>query len=105
MPVPFGNIDAFLVIDMQNSFCHPDGVLYEARGAPLANIGETVAATATAVAAARAAPVPIVFTRHQYQAGHADMGPLFPQYHDLLRAKDGLLARSWDVEVIDELEF
>ena len=105
MLVPFGNIDAFLVIDMQNSFCHPDGVLYEARGAPLANIGETVAATATAVAAARAARVPIVFTRHQYQAGHADMGPLFPQYHDLLRAKDGLLARSWDVEVIDELEF
>lgn len=26
MPVPFGNIDAFLIIDMRNSFCHPDGV-------------------------------------------------------------------------------
>jgi nicotinamidase-related amidase len=105
MPVPSGNIDAFLVIDMQNSFCHPDGVLYEARGAPLADIGETVTATATAVAAARAARVPVLFTRHQYQAGHADMGPLFPQYHDLLRAKDGLLAGSWDAEVIDELGF
>ena len=55
MPGPFGVMDALLVIDMQNSFCHPDGVMYDALGAPLANIGETVKATAAAVAAARAA--------------------------------------------------
>jgi ureidoacrylate peracid hydrolase len=105
MPGPFGVIDALLVIDMQNSFCHPDGVMYDALGAPLANIGETVKATAAAVAAARAARLPIVFTRHQYQAGHADFGPLFPHFCDLLRARQGLLARTWDVGVIDELEF
>lgn len=98
-------VDALLVIDMQNSFCHPDGIMYDALGPPLFQIDQTVKATATAVAAARAARVPVVFTRHQYQAGHADFGPLFPQFCDLLRARDGLLARSWDVEVIDELEF
>jgi ureidoacrylate peracid hydrolase len=98
-------VDALLVIDMQNSFCHPDGVMYDALGEPMFEIGQTVKATATAVAAARAARVPVVFTRHQYQAGHADFGPLFPQFCDLLRARHGLLARSWDVDVIDELEF
>ena len=98
-------VDALLVIDMQNSFCHPDGVMYDATGAPMFEIGETVKATAEAVAAARAAKVPVVFTRHQYQAGHADFGPLFPQFCDLLRAQQGLLAGTWDVDVIDELEF
>jgi nicotinamidase-related amidase len=65
-------VDALLVIDMQNSFCHPDEVMYDGLGEPMFEIGQTVKATAAAVAAARAARVPVVFTRHQYQAGHAD---------------------------------
>jgi len=98
-------VDALLVIDMQNSFCHPDGVMYDGLGEPMFEIGQTVKATAAAVGAARAARVPVVFTRHQYQPGHADFGPLFPQFCELLRARQGLLARSWDTEVVDELEF
>jgi ureidoacrylate peracid hydrolase len=98
-------LDALLVIDMQNSFCHPDGVMYDALGQPLFEIDKTVMATAEAVAAARAAHVPVVFTRHQYRSGHVDFGPLFPQFRDLLQAKQGLLARTWDADIIDELEF
>jgi ureidoacrylate peracid hydrolase len=105
MPAPLHPVDALLVIDMQNSFCHPDGVMYDALGAPLFEIEKTVKATAQAVDAARAARLPVVFTRHQYQAGHADFGPLFPQFCDLLRSRQGLLARSWDVDIIDELNF
>jgi ureidoacrylate peracid hydrolase len=98
-------LDALLVIDMQNSFCHHDGVMYDALGQPLFEIDKTVKATAEAVAAARAAHVPVVFTRHQYRSGHVDFGPLFPQFRDLLQAKQGLLARTWDADIIDELEF
>jgi ureidoacrylate peracid hydrolase len=98
-------LDALLVIDMQNSFCHPDGVMYDALGQPLFEIDKTVMATAEAVAAARAAHVPVVFTRHQYRSGHVDFGPLFPQFRDLLQAKQGLLARTWDADIIDDLEF
>jgi nicotinamidase-related amidase len=98
-------VDALLVIDMQNSFCNPDGIMYAALGPPLFEIDATVKATASAVAAARAARVPVVFTRHQYQPGHADFGRLFPQFRELLEAKQGLLARTWDTDVIDELEF
>ena len=97
-------LDALLVIDMQNSFCHPDGVMYDALGQPLFEIDKTVKATAEAVAAARAAHVPVVFTRHQYRSGHVDFGPLFPQFRDLLQAKQGLLARTWDADIIDDLE-
>jgi ureidoacrylate peracid hydrolase len=97
-------VDALLVIDMQNSFCHPGGVMYEALGQPLFEIEKTVAATAAAVASARAARVPIVFTRHQYQPGHADFGALFPEFLSLLRANDGLLAGTWDIDVVDELD-
>jgi ureidoacrylate peracid hydrolase len=97
-------VDALLIIDMQNSFCHPDGVMYDALGQPLFEIDETVKATAAAVAAARAAQVPVVFTRHQYRSGHVDFGPLFPQFRDLLLAKQGLLARTWDADIIDDIE-
>jgi ureidoacrylate peracid hydrolase len=105
MPAQVLPADALLIIDMQNSFCHPDGVMYDALGAPLFEIDKTVKATAAAVTAAREARLPVVFTRHQYQAGHADFGPLFPQFCDLLRTRQGLLARSWDVDIIDELDF
>jgi ureidoacrylate peracid hydrolase len=85
---------------MQNSFCHPDGVMYDALGEPLFEIEETVKTTAEAVAAARAARVPVVFTRHQYRSRHVDFGPLFPQFRDLLTAKQGLLARTWDGDIM-----
>jgi len=97
-------VDALLIIDMQNSFCHPDGVMYDALGQPLFEIDKTVKATADAVSAARAAQVPVVFTRHQYRSGHVDFGPLFPQFRDFLQAKQGLLARTWDTDIIDDLE-
>jgi nicotinamidase-related amidase len=105
MPASLRPVDALLVIDMQNSFCHPEGVMYDSLGAPLFEIEKTVHATAEAVAAARAARLPVVFTRHQYQVGHADFGPLFPQFCELLQARQGLLARSWDVDIIGELDF
>jgi hypothetical protein len=37
MPAPIHPVDALLVIDMQNSFCHPEGVMYDSLGAPLSS--------------------------------------------------------------------
>jgi ureidoacrylate peracid hydrolase len=78
--------------------------MYAPFGEPLFEIDKVVTNTAIAVSSARTAGVPVVFTRHQYQPGHADFGRLFPQYLELLRARGGLLAGTWDVDVIEELE-
>jgi ureidoacrylate peracid hydrolase len=104
MTTAASSVDALLVIDMQNSFCNPAGVLYAPFGEPLFEIEKVVSKTATAVDAARSAGLPVVFTRHQYRPGYADFGLLFPQYLELLREKQGLLAGTWDVDVIDDLK-
>ncbi|WP_326635224.1 isochorismatase family protein [Streptosporangium sp. NBC_01755] len=71
-------VDVLLVVDMQNSFCHPKGAMYDVLGAPLYDIARVVDANAAVVSAARTAGIPVVFTRQQYYRGFADFGPLFP---------------------------
>jgi ureidoacrylate peracid hydrolase len=103
MPAVNPSVDALLVIDMQNSFCDPAGAMYAPFGEPMFEIDRVVASTAEVVDAARTAGTPVIFTRHQYRPGHADFGPLFPQYLELLKTVGGLLGGTWDVEVIKEL--
>jgi ureidoacrylate peracid hydrolase len=88
---------------MQNGFCHPDGSLPRA-GLALADVDRAVANTATAVERARHAGWPVVFTRHVYRAGYADAGANFTRVGEPIVAAGGLLAGSWDGDVIDELK-
>jgi ureidoacrylate peracid hydrolase len=104
MPTTAPDVDVLLVIDMQNSFCHPKGTMYNALGAPLYDIARVVDANTAVVSAARAADIPVVFTRQQYYPGHADFGPLFPQFREHLTATGGLLAGSWDADLIDAFD-
>ncbi|BCO60191.1 MULTISPECIES: cysteine hydrolase family protein [Mycobacterium avium complex (MAC)] len=96
--------EILLVLDMQNSFCHEKGSMYEAMGAPLYDLDKVVENTVRVVAAARDNGVPVVFTRHQYLWGHADFGAQFGPFRDHLAATGGLLGGSWDADVIDALE-
>jgi ureidoacrylate peracid hydrolase len=95
-------MDALLVIDMQNSFLHPDGALYRLTGEPLINIKPTIDANRDLIEAARGADVPIVFTRHGFRPGYADAGRMVKE--TFRTALDGaLLNGSWDFAVVDEL--
>ncbi|HLH99847.1 MAG TPA: isochorismatase family cysteine hydrolase [Acidimicrobiales bacterium] len=94
---------ALIVVDMQNGFCHPQGSL-PAMGRGLPDIERAVRGCMEAVASAREADLPVVFTRHLYRPGYADAGPNFDLVGADLRAVGGLLAGSWDGDVIDELE-
>jgi ureidoacrylate peracid hydrolase len=94
---------ALIVVDMQNGFCHPDGSL-PSLGRGLEDIEVAVHGCVAAVASARKAGVPVIFTRHLYRPGYADAGPNFERLGAELRSVDGLLAGSWDGEVIDQLE-
>jgi ureidoacrylate peracid hydrolase len=93
-----------LVIDMQNSFCHPDGALYQPLGAPLAGIEDVVPSCRAAVQAARRSDLPVIFTRHGFAPDYSDAGPVFTQYADHLAERGGLLRGSWDSDIIDDLE-
>jgi ureidoacrylate peracid hydrolase len=95
--------DAVLIIDMQNSFLHPDGGTYAITGAPLVRIPETIAKNRELIAAARAASIPIVFTRQTYRAGHVDAGWVSLDKFDIGSTK-ALLEGTWDIEITDELD-
>jgi nicotinamidase-related amidase len=94
--------DALLVIDMQNSFLHPEGGMYAATGAPLINIEQTVLANRRAVEAAQAVGVPVVYTRHGFRPGYEDAGLL--SLDALATAGTApLVSGTWDCDVVDEL--
>ncbi|WP_067677744.1 cysteine hydrolase family protein [Nocardia miyunensis] len=93
---------ALIVVDMQNGFCHPDGSLPRL-GMALSGAEAAVANTATAVEHARRTGMPVVFTRHVYSPGYLDQGPWMCARTPDLSSVDGLLAGSWDGDVVDEL--
>lgn len=94
--------DALLVIDMQNSFLHPKGAMYRAKGAPLIEIEATVRANRRAIEAANSAGVPVIFTRQCYRPGYVDGGRRSPKDYPLASG-DALIEGSWDYEIVDEL--
>ncbi|HEY8536095.1 MAG TPA: isochorismatase family cysteine hydrolase [Vicinamibacterales bacterium] len=93
---------ALLVIDMQNSFCHPDGAMHNVRG-PVIGARELISATARAVDAARAAGHLIVYTRHGYHAEYLDADSRFRRELAEVVERGGLVRGTWDTEVIAEL--
>ncbi|KAA9149773.1 cysteine hydrolase [Amycolatopsis acidicola] len=93
---------AMLVIDVQNGFCHADGSMPKL-GAALSGGDEAVANAATAVASAREQGMPVVFTRHVYRPGFYDEGAWLTGRSPDLESVGGLLAGSWDGDVVDEL--
>lgn len=92
---------ALVVVDMQNGFCHPEGSRPRA-GRRLAGLAPAMANIALAVRRAREAAVPVIFTRHVFRPGYADLGPLQAQ---VAPPGAGLLAGSWDAEIVDGLGF
>jgi len=96
--------EALIVIDMQNSFLHPDGILYYTREAPLLNIQEVIEVNGRAVATARSANIPVVFTRHMFRPGLIDAGPATKAFLEA-RQTAPLIANTWDTEVVDQLKY
>lgn len=101
-PGPLNGIDAVLVIDMQNSFLHPDGGTYAVRGAPMINIPETVANVAALVDAAHQEGVPLVFTRQSHRPRYVDGGLMAAKFD--IAATEALLQGTWDVEITEDIE-
>lgn len=98
----FDRADALLVIDMQNSFLHPDGVMRAHRGRSLIDVEGTIGRNVEAVRLASAHSLPVIFTRHCYRKGYVDAGSRTTRLVASMGAEP-LLSGSWDADVVDEL--
>lgn len=97
---------AVLVVDMQNDFASPGGMM-DASAIDITAIRETIPPMAASLAAARAAGIPIVFIKMAYEPDLSDFGSANSPNGKLLfgRVSTGSLIRgTWGAEVIDELD-
>ena len=93
---------ALVVVDMQNTFCHPDGA-FARLGADVSPLTGVVPAVADLVAAARAARVPVVVVKHVLRSDYRDGGIIFNELKRPLRGAGAIVGGSWEAELVDEL--
>jgi len=96
---------ALLVVDVQNSFCHPDGVAV-AVGRPLYEIDSVVESLVAAIDTARACGMRVVYTRQGYAADYSDQGRSASKYpiSAELRKRGGCVRGTWDHGILEELK-
>jgi ureidoacrylate peracid hydrolase len=94
--------EALLVIDMQNSFCHPDGVMRSLLR-PIDRLDELVSTLARVITEVRSRGVPIVYLRQVFQPNYADADAVFRRMLPEAMRRGGLARGSWDAQIIDEL--
>jgi ureidoacrylate peracid hydrolase len=90
---------AVVVVDMQNDYCHPDGVFFRA-GLQLVGLEQLVESVNTLTAAARAARAPVFWVAMVWD-GPDDLGLLRERSPFL--AAEGLRRGTWGAELVDEL--
>ncbi len=104
---------AVIVVDMQNAFASPRGML-DIAGADISGAPSVVSVIARILPAARRAGMPVVYLQMGYQADLSDSGgPQSPNWHKELGirlmnchpALKGTLVTqgSWDFAIVDEL--
>jgi nicotinamidase-related amidase len=96
-----GRACALLLIDLQNDYCHADGVFARA-GFTVADLPALVRATNAVIAAARAASVPVIWTATTWKDSD-DVG-LLAQRSPFLAA-GGLRPGTWGWQILDGLDY
>jgi len=92
---------ALLVVDMQNTFCNPEG---HRRAIGYSHVAEElVGRIRLLVDAARASGVPIIFTRYALNADYSDAGLLIERW-PALKAEAALVRDTWGTEIVAGLE-
>lgn len=91
---------AVMVIDVQNDYCHPDGVFAQA-GLAVDDLDGLVLRINTLVRAARAARRPVIWVRMQW-ADRADVG-LLAERSPFLR-EEGLRIGTWGAQPVEGLD-
>lgn len=93
---------ALIVIDMQVSFCRPEGKV-AAIGLDTTACQNAIAPCSEVLEAARAAGMPVFFTRYVYEGDYADGGVIIDHLMPELAEVNALKAGSEDAEIVPEL--
>jgi ureidoacrylate peracid hydrolase len=96
------NRAALIVIDMQNSFCKPDGKV-AAIGLDTSACQAAITPCAEVLDAARGAGLPVVFTRYVYESDYSDGGVMIDHLLPELAEVHALKAGSDDAAIVAEL--
>jgi ureidoacrylate peracid hydrolase len=93
-----------LVVDMQNSFCHPDGITCRV-GAPLNEIDSVISNLAACIDSARARGIRVTYTRQGYAPDYCDQGKAASSFPiaAAIRERGGVVRGTWDHAVVDAL--
>jgi ureidoacrylate peracid hydrolase len=95
-----GRRAGLVLVDLQNDYCHPDGVFARA-GFVVPDPTALVAAVNALIAAARASDAPVVWTATVWR-DRDDLGRLAERSPFL--AEDGLRRNSWGAQLLDGLD-
>jgi ureidoacrylate peracid hydrolase len=98
----FSQADALIVVDMQNSFLHSDGIMWQHRGRQVDDAAGVIDRNRRAVEVARAHDVPVVYTRHCHGPDYLDAGPSMRRLFRQM-GHSPLLAGSWDADLVDDV--
>jgi len=96
---------ALIVVDMQNDFIHPEGVLGR-RGFDVEDLDNFVDRIGSLMKAFKSEGMPVIATRHIIQkngAGEAVGGGLWVEMRQFLK-RDGFREGTWGAQLIDGLE-
>ena len=96
---------ALVIVDLQNDYCHPDGV-YARNGLTCFSIDNVIRRSAAAVVWAKGAGLPVIFVRMMWRSDASgypiDAGLIVEHSRPFLR-KEGLRRGTWGAEIVSEM--
>lgn len=93
---------ALIVVDMQNSFCKPDGQV-AAIGLDTTACQGAISPCESVLTAARNAGIPIIFTRYVYEPDYSDGGVIIEHLMPQLAEVNALQKGTPDADIVPEL--
>jgi ureidoacrylate peracid hydrolase len=96
---------ALVVVDLQNDYCHPDGV-YPRNELTCFSMSSVVRATASAVRRAKQCSIPVIYLKMTWSTdanGYPVDSGLIVEYSRPFLRKEGLRRGTWGAELLSEL--
>jgi nicotinamidase-related amidase len=100
--VPGSTGTALVVIDMQNTFLHPEGS-FARLGVDTSPLREAIPGCVRLAEGARAAGVPVINVMSEFRPDYRDGGIIFNEIKRPIQDVEAMVAGSWDARIVDEL--